>query len=251
LKQAIEINGDAIALRRELGEDTSSPIDIFALIGSISDLSVVYLPMSDNISGMSVKDEDIKLIAINSNMSIGRQRFTVAHELCHLYYHDNFKTIICSKNLVGKRNSLEKEADQFASYFLAPYEALTGFIRRDLKKSDNKLTLEDIVCIEQYFGMSHQATLVRLQLEKMITNAEAESFKKGVMSIARRLGYSSELYASTNPDNQYRTMGNYIRLADELNEKRLISSGKYEEFLLDAFRADIVYGDNITEEHYD
>jgi hypothetical protein len=46
-------------------------------------------------------------------------------------------------------------------------------------------------------------------------------------------------------------MGDYIRLANELNEKRLISSGKYEEFLLDAFRADIVYGDTITEEYYD
>ena len=251
MKQAIEINGDAITLRRELGEDTSSPIDIFALIGSISDLSVVYLPMSDNISGMSVKDSDYKLIAINSNMSMGRQRFTVAHELCHLYYHDNFKTIICSKDLVGKRNSLEMEADQFASYFLAPYEALIGFIKRNLNKSDSKLTIEDIVRIEQYFGMSHQAALVRLQLEKLITPAKAETFKNGVMNIARRLGYSSDLYTKTNPDNQYRTMGDYIRLANELNEKRLISSGKYEEFLLDAFRADIVYGDTITEEYYD
>jgi hypothetical protein len=78
-----------------------------------------------------------------------------------------------------------------------------------------------------------------------------ETFKNGVLNIARRLGYSSDLYTKTNPDNQYRTMGDYIRLANELNEKRLISSGKYEEFLLDAFRADIVYGDTITEEYYD
>ena len=34
-----------------------------------------------------------------------------------------------------------------------------------------------------------------------------ETFKNGVLNIARRLGYSSDLYTKTNPDNQYRTMG--------------------------------------------
>jgi hypothetical protein len=38
------------------------------------------------------------------------------------------------------------------------------------------------------------------------------------------------------------TYGRYIKRAEELLERRLISEGKYEELLLEAFRADLVYG---------
>ena len=39
------------------------------------------------------------------------------------------------------------------------------------------------------------------------------------------------------------TYGNYINQVEELYSKGLISNGKYEELLLDAFRTDLVYGD--------
>ena len=42
--------------------------------------------MSENISGLCIKEGKNKIIAINSNSSKGRQRFTIAHELCHYYY---------------------------------------------------------------------------------------------------------------------------------------------------------------------
>ena len=46
--------------------------------------------------------------------------------------------------------------------------------------------------------------------------------------------------------------GKYIKIAEELKDKNLISKGKYEELLLDAFRGDIVYGLNTErEERYD
>ena len=39
-----------------------------------------------------------------------------------------------------------------------------------------------------------------------------------------------------------KTTGQYIRLADKLYREEIISTGKYEEILLDAFRDDLVYG---------
>ena len=36
--------------------------------------------------------------------------------------------------------------------------------------------------------------------------------------------------------------GRYIKQAEELLKRGLISDGKYEELLLEAFRADLVYG---------
>lgn len=251
MKEKIQINQDAISLRRHLGEDDGSPIDVFSLMSSIRDLTVVFHPMSDNISGMTVKDDDVRLIAVNSNTSLGRQRFTAAHELCHLFFHDRFRAIVCAKDFSASRDVIEREADQFASYFLAPFGALRRFVQDEPGRAGENLTIEDVIRIEQFFGMSHQATLVRLRSEGLITQTEAEALETNVISVARRLGFSTELYRPTPGNDQYRTTGSYLRLADELREKGRISSGKYEELLLDAFRADIVYGDELSEEEYD
>ena len=251
MKDLIRINYDAISIRRQMGEDSSSPIDIFALIGTQADLTVVYYPMRDTISGMSVKDDQFKLIAINSTLSKGRQRFTAAHELCHLYLHNEFKTIICSRDLAGNRSELENEADLFASYFLAPYEALRNFLDIKADRKSKLITIVDIVHIEQHFGMSRQATLVRLLSEGLITEAEVSSMKTNVILSAQKLGFSAELYKPNADGKLYFTIGSYIKIAHDLYNSDKISIGKYEELLLDAFREDIVYGADSVEEHYD
>lgn len=251
MKERIQINYDAVSVRRHMGEDSSSPVDIFALIGSRPDLTVVYYPMRDTISGMSVKDNHVKLIAINSKLSRGRQRFTAAHELCHLFFHKHFQTIICSRDLVGTRNEYEKEADQFASYFLAPYEAMLSFISHELDKKDKRLTIDDIVRIEQHFGLSRQATLVRLQSEGLITDDESNSMKSNAIRSAQKLGFPADLYLPNAENRQYLTIGSYVKIANDLYHAGKISVGKYEELLLDAFRDDIVYGTDSVEEHYD
>jgi hypothetical protein len=53
-------------------------------------------------------------------------------------------------------------------------------------------------------------------------------------------------------EKHYATFGKYIKLAEELKTKELVSAGKYEELLLNGFRADILYGfDRQEEEKYD
>ena len=47
-----------------------------------------------------------------------------------------------------------------------------------------------------------------------------------------------------NAERQYKTYGHYVKQAERLMERELVSYGKYEELLLDAFRADLVYGDD-------
>ena len=66
-----------ISLREEFGVDTKSPIDIFALLYKINYLTIVFYPMGDKLSGMCIRDQLNKVIAINSTMSIGRQRFSI------------------------------------------------------------------------------------------------------------------------------------------------------------------------------
>ena len=59
---------------------------------------------------------------------------------------------------------------------------------------------------------------------------------------AELLGFNSDLYKPTSEDKQYCTYGKYLNLAKQMLDKELISNGKYEELLLDAFRSDLVYG---------
>lgn len=71
----------------------------------------------------------------------------------------------------------EKEADMVASYFLAPYQALSYFIKHKLGKERHKLYIEDVVKIEQNFGVSRQAMVWRLVNDGYLSYGKAETMK--------------------------------------------------------------------------
>jgi len=243
VKPKTELIYQANELRKRFGEDLSSPIDVFAILQSQEALTLVFYPFSNHISGMCIRTRSgDQLVAINSTRTVGRQRFTAAHELYHLFVQDEITTVICGTDIGGGKDDEEKNADTFASYFLAPNDALRSFIEKNLLKGARRsITLEDVVRIEQYFRMSRQATLYRLVGESWITLDFANTLKQDIIASARRLGFGDELYSSTPDSRQYFTTGSYIELAEQLDESGVISNGKYEELLLDAYRADIVY----------
>jgi len=238
----IDLWKKAVSLRKQLGDDATSPIDIFALAYSIDYLSIVYYPMGEHLSGICVKDERSNVIAINSSMTLGRQRFSMAHELYHLFYDEDQLTAICAKK-IGVGSDKENEADQFASYFLMPPDALSDMIKKIKKVPSDKLSIKHIVRIEQYFQTSRQAVLYRLVGEDELTLQEAESMRKNVTLSAVNFGYDDTLYKPTSVEKQYGTYGYYIQQVEKVMERGLISSGKYEELLLSAYRSDLVYGD--------
>lgn len=235
----LDLNTKAQELRLQLGEDANSPVDIFALANQIEGLTLVFFPLGDNISGMCVRDGKLRLIAINSQMSYGRQRFTFAHELYHLYFDAASGFNVCSKKLDPKAEN-EKNADQFASYFLAPYGALRSAIRKITE--DESLSLPQVIRLEQYFGVSHQAMLWRLVSEGTISSTELDDYNHGVIVAARYLGFDDKLYKPTQIEGQKKTYGYYLKQVEELRRRDLVSSGKIDELLLDAFRDDIVFG---------
>lgn len=234
----------ATSLRKHLGEDSQSPIDIFSLVHTIDYLTLVFYPMGDRLSGMCIKHPNSNVIAVNSAMSVGRQRFSMAHELFHLFYDTDMATTVCAKK-IGIGQPIEKEADQFASYFLMPPDALTDAILRIKKETNDQLTVDSIVKLEQYFGVSRQAILIRLIEENELTDQEADSMRRNVIRSARCLGYDDALYRPLPPEKQFMTYGHYIQQTEKILEHELVSDGKYEELLLDAFRSDLVYGDGL------
>ena len=235
----LDLSTKAQELRELLGEDANSPVDIFSLVSQIEGLTLVFYPLGKNISGMCVKDKEIKLIAINSTMSYGRQRFSLAHELYHLYYDDASGFNVCSRILDPKSEN-EKCADQFASYFLAPYKSLKAAIKKVIK--NGSLSMRHVIALEQYFGMSHLAMFWRLVSEGFLSQEKLDDYSYGVISAARTLGYDDKLYNPTPIEFQRRTYGHYLKQVEELRQRDLVSSGKIDELLLDAFRDDIAFG---------
>lgn len=236
----LDLNTKAQELREALGEDANSPVDIFSLASQIHELTIVYYPLGENISGMCVANERVKLIAINSTMSYGRQRFSLAHEFFHLYYDESSGFNVCSKRF-DSANEVEKKADQFASYFIAPYKSLRTMVR---KICGNEVpSLQNVIELEQYFGMSHQAMLWRLVSEGYLMRPQLEAYSFGVISTAKGLGYDDKLYRPSPTELQKRTYGYYLKQVERLRQKDLVSYGKIDELLLDAYRDDIAFGD--------
>ena len=230
--------------RKELGEDCYSPIDIFSLSKNFDGLTIVYYPLGDNLSGMCIKGEEENcVIAINSKMTLGRQRFSLAHEFYHMKFDDNLISV-CAKKLDSDKE-VEKNADMFASYLLMPESALFQMAKKYAERhTDNQLSLDDVIRIEQYFGVSHQAATYRLMHTQFLNQDSGNDFlNQSVRYKAESLGYISELYRPSPEAKQYITYGNYINQAEQVFYHGLVSVGKYEQLLLDAFRADLVYGD--------
>lgn len=229
-------------LRMQLGEDNHSPIDIFSLTQGIEKLTIVYYPMGNTISGMCVKGTDGRCtIALNSFMTLGRQRFSLAHELYHLYYDENMMSV-CAKP-IGTGSETEKKADTFAAYFLMPRVALTEKAENLLEKHEGQLNIKDIICIEQYFGVSHQTAVYQLNNCGYIDRDNLnELLNISVRRQAEAMGFSADLYRPLPKEKQYCTYGHYINQADQLINREIISEGKYEELLLAAFRDDLVFG---------
>lgn len=237
MKSSQELNSLALKTRRMWNEDGYSPIDIFAIVNGWKEkkITIVKYPMSSRISGMCTKENKDIVICINSNTSYGRQRFTLAHELYHVLYEENRKRVICDMSITMDKSVSEKEADQFASYLLMPYDALYEY-----ESDKTKWDLEKIIDAQQFFQISHQAMLYRLVNDGILAENEVENYKNvAISSLASHMGYEKDLYLPSKV--QYFTTGEYIRKVESLKEKECISEGKREELLIDAYRADIVY----------
>ncbi|MBE6494333.1 MAG: ImmA/IrrE family metallo-endopeptidase [Methanosphaera stadtmanae] len=233
-----EINLKAEELRREWGIDNFCPLEITSMaMKNIDNLTIVWFPMDEDLSGCCVKTEKDKIICINSKHSKGRQNFTIAHELYHLFYDKTKDSFICN---INPKDENEKIADQFASYLLVPTCALKEYIK---KNNIDQWKMSDIIKCEQYFQISHTAMLCKLRREKFITHKEFLKFKQGVKKHATNLGFDTSLYENTK---KYYSIGKIIPLSKLAYDENRITGGLYDEILLNVYREDLVY--NLDEE---
>ena len=104
---------------------------------------------------------------------------------------------------------------------------------------DDERLLASVVAIEQKFGISRLALLVRLQDEGIVDDAQKESLSRNVKAGARKLGYPTALYEPCRGSRARMADGDYIDRIADLFGRGILSQGKAEELLADGFRDDI------------
>ena len=162
---------------------------------------------------------------VSSNSTVGRQHFTIGHELYHLYFDENPQPHMCEAE--GKAPA-EQSADIFASNLLLPRVGLLAMLPEEYP-SAKKLDLATVVKMEQRFQVSRQALLFRLKRLGIIDESQLQTLLMApTRDAAQRRGYDVALYEN---GNEGLVIGDYSSLATDLFEKGRISEGHYNELI--------------------
>ncbi len=218
-----EMNELANKCRRKWNIHDNNPIDIISVgLNKINNLTISFLKFDGNFSGSSCIVSNQVLVFINALHPLGRQRFTLAHEIYHLMSEMGYIDV---SNLSDEE--IESNAENFASCLLLPHGGLESY---EEEFNIEKWTLEDIIKAEQYYQLSHKAFLFRLNMLGKITDKECEKFQPGIKKNATKLGFTSDLYESYS-DYKELIIGNYIRLTELSYDNELISEEKRDQLL--------------------
>lgn len=212
--------------RQANGLDQDSPINPYTLLLGLN-IVTLFRNLDENFSGMCLKNGDNRFILVNSSHSLGRQHFTIGHEIYHLFFQEDFKPHACSPG-TGKTPE-EKDADLFSSILLMPEYGIRRMIpKHELLKRN--ISTGTVLKLEQYFGVSHNAMLNRLHQLKLTSDSNDRELREttGIRRLAASLGFDTSLYGS---GNQNKTIGDYGIIARRLFEEGHISEGHYYELI--------------------
>ena len=147
-----------IRCRLSLGE---GPInDIFAIIEGLGILLFKKPFNSNNLSGLFMKNSKNYIVVINSSKTLGHQVYSAAHELSHYFFDKEFNGSICS--ISKGENEREILANKFAEHFLMPDESVAQIVNRKIEEKGS-IDEFDILYLQNYFGVSWYAILVKLK----------------------------------------------------------------------------------------
>jgi Zn-dependent peptidase ImmA (M78 family) len=127
-----------------------------------------YEPFAGQLYGMVHRNANgSAVIGVNSMDAPNRQRFTIAHEIGHLFLHKNDKLHVDEKSPIGLRNDRssmaidekEIEANQFAAELIMP----AVFLDKDVRRLPDDIEAEEAVArLARKYQVSEQAMTIRL-----------------------------------------------------------------------------------------
>lgn len=146
------------------------PVDTYEIAKRLQIDVVDYPAPDDSLSGFVLRKDDKTgrpLIAVNEVHSEVRRRFTVAHELGHLFLHQLGSGLHVDQTLIAFRNHIsetatderEIEANQFAAELLMP----TDWLKKEIQNAGVDLMNESLISnFAKRYNVSIPAMSIRL-----------------------------------------------------------------------------------------
>jgi Zn-dependent peptidase ImmA (M78 family) len=215
------------------GLNNAEPIRLKSLLQKLNVITL-FSPLGEGFSGMAIKTSNKhsieRFMLVNSSQSLGKQHFTISHELYHLYFQENFTSQVCNTGRFDKKaDKNEYYADIFASFLLLPTEGLLACIP-NAQLRQKTVSLATILYIENFFSCSRRALLYRMKKMGFIDSNGYDEFAKHVKRGALENGYGTSLYENGN-HNQ--VIGDYGSIARSLFDQDKISESHYYSLLKD------------------
>ena len=175
--------------RLELGLDPASPLP--CLLGVVEERAglpvVVSAALPGDVAGACWRKGDRAVLFVNGGQAPARQRFTLAHELAHAWFrHDGALEVDSWATLSGVTTTpYEVQANAFAAELLVPRAVMEEVI-------EGEPTLEEVVCIATFCGVSAIVVVYRLKdlglaSERQIARLEEEVASGLHTSVRQRL----------------------------------------------------------------
>ncbi len=225
------IENEASQLRERFFLGDRLPVDIEGLLLKQGILTV-FTPMSSDFSGMCLKYKDnTNFILVNSNMVLGRQNFTIAHELYHLFIQEDKEFKVHSCEIVSPQSAIERHANTFASYFLLPRAGVIDVMQR-IGCDKKTINVAHVIVMCNYFGVSYMAMLVMINKLLKLTPERLDALKEvQPVSMAKEFSLKTDIFEK--PKEKEKVIGDYASKAQSLYESGLISKGHLIELLSD------------------
>jgi len=217
----------AAKFRVEMGFSLVEPVSVKTVLRK-KNILTLFRPLSERSYGLSLKSNTGNcFMLVNSNTTRGRQHFTIAHELYHLYYDENPTPHICMDEQEASVVA-EKNADLFASSLLMPREGVLQVVSTE-ESVKREIALSTVIKLEQFFSVSRQSLLFRLKAIGLLSESGLQSLLKiPVIESARQYGYDTALY---NKGNENLVIGDFGEKARKLYDSGKISEGHYQELI--------------------
>jgi len=174
--------------------------DIFDILSEAAFL--IRKPLDiEELSGFTTYFEEQFIVYLNSNFTLGHERYTGAHELYHLIY--NADILKKEKILLDdqKHKAEDAKADVFASEFLMPEDYVKEVFYKIVNVDKDSVLPRHIIRMHNYFKVSYKAMLKRLiqlnlcsidKYEELVDICSLENTEL-LQSLTIREGYSIDL----------------------------------------------------------
>jgi Zn-dependent peptidase ImmA (M78 family) len=242
----LEIESKSVEFRSKNGYGTTDPIRLSSLLLK-NNVITLFKPLSENLAGMAIKaTEEFRFMMVNQNHVLGKQHFTIGHELYHLFIQEQFTSQKCNTGLYEKQTDMEeRKADFFAACLLLPESGVMQLIPEGELIKRGLISTETIFKIQHYYSISFKSVIYRLCELDLIDKSYFDKYSSGIKNMAKNFGLDLSLYEKGNFD---KIIGDYGGLANRLFNQKKISESFYFE-LLNAINIDPLATEENDEEH--